>query len=98
MCVSSVFTLTTECTSLTVTLILTLRKFFSLLFSIFYFSNPFTVHHWIGTVLVFVGTIMFTEVVPKVLKSVQSTQVSTKDKTKWKKQNLTGRNYLFCTL
>lgn len=70
MCVSSVFTLTTECTSLTVTLILTLRKFYSLLFSIFYFSNPFTLYHWIGTVLVFVGTIIFTEVVPKVVKSV----------------------------
>lgn len=81
MCVSSVFTLTTECTSLTVTLVLTLRKFFSLLFSIFYFNNPFTIHHWIGTTLVFVGTIIFTEVVPKVLGSMQST-IANKDKTK----------------
>lgn len=42
--------------SLTCTLVLTLRKFISLLFSIWYFGNPFTVQHWIGTVLVFVGT------------------------------------------
>lgn len=65
VCISSVYVLTTECTSLTVTLVVTLRKFISLLFSIVYFSNPFTIYHWIGTTLVFVGTIIFTEVLPK---------------------------------
>ncbi|XP_001607193.1 UDP-xylose and UDP-N-acetylglucosamine transporter-like [Nasonia vitripennis] len=72
ICISSVFVLTTECASLTVTLILTLRKFLSLIFSILYFKNPFTIYHWIGTLLVFIGTIIFTEVVPKIKKSVQS--------------------------
>lgn len=62
MCISSVFVLTTECTSLTVTLVITLRKFLSLLFSIIYFKNPFTIYHWIGTILVFTGTIIFTEI------------------------------------
>lgn len=71
MCISSVFVLTTECSSLTVTLVITLRKFLSLLFSILYFKNPFTLHHWIGTLLVFVGTIIFTEVVPKIKQSLQ---------------------------
>jgi len=52
LCISSVYTLTTECSSLTVTLILTLRKFISLVFSIIYFRNPFTLYHWLGTVLV----------------------------------------------
>ncbi|XP_017083266.2 UDP-xylose and UDP-N-acetylglucosamine transporter [Drosophila eugracilis] len=63
LCISSVYTLTTECSSLTVTLILTLRKFISLMFSILYFRNPFTAYHWLGTVLVFVGTLMFADVI-----------------------------------
>ncbi|KAL6264557.1 hypothetical protein P5V15_004662 [Pogonomyrmex californicus] len=71
MCISSVFVLTTECSSLTVTLVITLRKFLSLLFSILYFKNPFTIYHWIGTLLVFIGTIIFTEVISKITQSLQ---------------------------
>jgi UDP-xylose/UDP-N-acetylglucosamine transporter B4 len=63
VCISSVFVLTTECSSLTVTLVLTLRKFTSLLISILYFDNPFTFWHWFGTSCVFVGTLMFTNFV-----------------------------------
>merc|ERR1711922_19498 len=59
ICISAVFILTTECASLTVTLVVTLRKFGSLLFSIWYFHNPFTIHHWLGTILVFTGTLVF---------------------------------------
>lgn len=70
LCISSVYVLTTECSSLTVTLVVTLRKFVSLLFSIVYFSNPFTVYHWIGTLLVFIGTIIFTEVLPRIQSSM----------------------------
>jgi len=62
MCIKSVFILTTECPSLVVTLVITLRKFASLLFSIWYFQNPFTTLHWVGTGLVFIGTILFTGV------------------------------------
>ncbi|KAL7743926.1 hypothetical protein ACLKA6_003148 [Drosophila palustris] len=62
VCISSVYVLTTECASLTVTLVVTLRKFVSLLFSIIYFRNPFTLSHWLGTVLVFFGTILFADV------------------------------------
>lgn len=72
MCIRSVFILTTECASLTVTLILTLRKFLSLIFSILYFRNPFTIYHWTGTILVFIGTLIFTEILPKIRKSLQS--------------------------
>lgn len=61
VCIKAVFILTTECASLTVTLVVTLRKFVSLLFSIWYFQNPFTVYHWLGTTLVFGGTLLFTE-------------------------------------
>ncbi|NXF13970.1 S35B4 protein, partial [Smithornis capensis] len=62
VCIRGVFILTTECTSLTVTLVVTLRKFLSLIFSILYFHNPFTAWHWLGTALVFLGTLLYTEV------------------------------------
>ena len=79
LCISSVYVLTTECSSLTVTLVVTLRKFVSLLFSIVYFSNPFTIFHWIGTILVFLGTLIFTEVIGKVRQQI-STPTDTKKK------------------
>lgn len=72
MCIGSVYVLTTECTSLTVTLVVTLRKFLSLIFSIIYFKNPFTIYHWVGTSLVFMGTIIFTEILPKIHESLIS--------------------------
>lgn len=73
LCISSVYVLTTECSSLTVTLVVTLRKFVSLLFSIVYFRNPFTIYHWIGTTLVFTGTVIFTEIVPRIKSSLSPT-------------------------
>lgn len=78
LCISSVYTLTTECTSLTVTLVLTLRKFTSLLLSIIYFRNPFTLGHWLGTFLVFGGTLIFTEVPQTVLVYLQPSKKSAK--------------------
>jgi solute carrier family 35 (UDP-xylose/UDP-N-acetylglucosamine transporter), member B4 len=76
LCISSVYVLTTECSSLTVTLVVTLRKFVSLLFSIVYFRNPFTIYHWIGTILVFIGTIIFTEVVPRMKSSLMGSSAT----------------------
>ena len=61
VCISSVFRLTEQCTSLVVTLVVTLRKFASLLFSIWYFSNPFVAQHWLGSALVLAGTLLFTD-------------------------------------
>jgi solute carrier family 35 (UDP-xylose/UDP-N-acetylglucosamine transporter), member B4 len=78
LCISSVYVLTTECASLTVTLVVTLRKFVSLLFSIVYFRNPFTIHHWIGTLLVFAGTIIFAEVVPRIIASLRKPEIKSK--------------------
>ncbi|XP_036230188.2 UDP-xylose and UDP-N-acetylglucosamine transporter isoform X2 [Bactrocera oleae] len=71
LCIRSVYILTTECASLTVTLVVTLRKFVSLLFSILYFKNPFTIYHWLGTGLVFFGTLIFTEVLPRISEQMQ---------------------------
>ena len=59
VCIKGVYILATECPSLVVTLIITLRKFLSLLFSIFYFRNPFTLYHWLATLMVFTGTALF---------------------------------------
>ena len=61
MCINAVFQLTSECTSLTVTLVITVRKFLSLLISIFYFGNAFTMLHWVGAVLVFGGSAVFAD-------------------------------------
>lgn len=58
-CIRSVYCLTTECSSLTVTLCVTSRKFLSLIFSIFYFGNAFTIIHWYGSIIVFGGIILF---------------------------------------
>lgn len=66
LCISSVYILTTECTSLTVTLVITLRKFASLIYSILYFQHPFTLFHWTGTVFIIIGTIIFTEIFSKI--------------------------------
>lgn len=77
VCISSVFVLTTECTSLTVTLVLTLRKFTSLIISILYFQNPFTLWHWIGTIMVFVGTLFFTNFL-KIVKDCYQTKSTKK--------------------
>lgn len=65
LCVGSVYFLTAECSSLTVTLTVTLRKFVSLVFSILYFKHPFTLGHWSGTLLIFIGTLIFTELLQK---------------------------------
>ena len=60
-CIKSVFVLTTECTSLTVTLVITIRKFLTLLVSIFYFGNDFSFFHWMGTFMVFSGALLYAE-------------------------------------
>jgi UDP-xylose/UDP-N-acetylglucosamine transporter B4 len=80
LCISSVYVLTTECTSLTVTLVITLRKFLSLMFSIVYFQNPFTIFHWFGSALVFIGTLLFAEVFTKMKKVDQKVTQSSEKK------------------
>ena len=67
LCIRSVFILTSECTSLTVTLVLTLRKFLSLIISIVYFDNAFTLSHWLGTALIFTGTLLFADVFSSII-------------------------------
>ncbi|CAK6950844.1 UDP-xylose and UDP-N-acetylglucosamine transporter [Scomber scombrus] len=78
VCIRGVFILTTECTSLTVTLVVTLRKFLSLIFSILYFQNPFTSWHWVGTAVVFLGTLLYTEVWSSVQAVLRPSDVKAK--------------------
>ncbi|XP_010888063.2 UDP-xylose and UDP-N-acetylglucosamine transporter [Esox lucius] len=73
LCIRGVFILTTECASLTVTLVVTLRKFMSLIISILYFNNPFTAWHWLGTAVVFLGTLIYTEVWTSVRGALRGT-------------------------
>jgi UDP-xylose/UDP-N-acetylglucosamine transporter B4 len=76
VCVSSVYILSSECTSLTVTLVLTLRKFVSLVFSVVYFNNLFTLNHWIGATFVLVAMVIFTEIFPKVRQALTVSKIS----------------------
>ena len=48
------------------------RKFVSLLVSVWYFENEFTPVHWLGTTLVFGGTFVFSEVHRKTAKRSRS--------------------------
>ncbi|KAM3870528.1 UDP-xylose and UDP-N-acetylglucosamine transporter [Diretmus argenteus] len=78
VCIRAVFILTTECASLTVTLVVTLRKFLSLIISILYFQNPFTVWHWVGTGVVFLGTLLYTEVWTSVRTALRGPDIKEK--------------------
>lgn len=71
----SVFSLAAQCSSLTVNLVVTLRKFISLLLSVIYFDNDFTAFHWLGTMLVFTGTLLFTDVLSSGYSSQPSDEV-----------------------
>ena len=63
-CVRAIFYLTTEISSLSVTLLLTVRKFVSLALSVVLFNNQFTNQHWAGASLVLLGTLIYSEVLP----------------------------------
>lgn len=49
MCIQGVYSLTSSSGTVTCTLTITLRKFISILLSIWYFNNTFTIYHWIGS-------------------------------------------------
>ncbi|KAI8371213.1 UAA transporter [Choanephora cucurbitarum] len=60
VCIAGVNRMTSVATSLTLNLVLNLRKFASLLFSIIYFDNDFGFGAIMGTLLVFFGTLIYT--------------------------------------
>jgi UDP-xylose/UDP-N-acetylglucosamine transporter B4 len=78
-CISGVYRLTMTLGTLTTTLVITVRKFVSLLISLYYFNNSFTTLHWIATVMVFGGSIAFSLVEePKKKQDTTSTVKKTK--------------------
>ncbi|CAO3689461.1 unnamed protein product [Rhizopus stolonifer] len=60
-CIAGVNRMTSVSTSLTLNLVLNLRKFTSLIISIFYFENDFGFGAKMGTALVFFGTLIYTQ-------------------------------------
>lgn len=60
VCIAGVNRMTSVATSLTLNLVLNLRKFSSLMFSIVYFKNDFGFGAKMGSLLVFVGTLIYT--------------------------------------
>eukprot|EP00474_Spongospora_subterranea_P000315 CRZ00773.1 hypothetical protein [Spongospora subterranea] len=59
ICVRGVHDVTCLSTTLTCTFTLTIRKFVSLLISVVFLGNTLTLFHWIGAILVFAGTILY---------------------------------------
>jgi drug/metabolite transporter (DMT)-like permease len=59
VCLCGVYTLIGLTDQLTVNVALTVRKFFSLLLSIWLFNNTFTWLHWLGALCVIFGTALY---------------------------------------
>lgn len=74
----------TELSALAITVILTLRKFMSLVFSILYFQNQFTEYHALGSTLVFCGTLIFSEVPQRVYAKFSVVEMDVDEKEKKK--------------
>lgn len=58
-CVTTVSRFASKRSSVTVAFVLTLRKFLSIVLSVFLFDATFTIVHWISAILVFFGTILY---------------------------------------
>ncbi len=59
MCIQGVFNLTAYADPLTANVVMTVRKFVSLLFSVLLFGNTFTGYHWAAAVLVFASVTLY---------------------------------------
>ena len=62
LCQRGVHSLLAHAGGLALAITLTVRKVLSLLISLVLYSQPFTANHWVGTALVFVGTLAFSQV------------------------------------
>uniref|UniRef100_A0A7S3PK98 Sugar phosphate transporter domain-containing protein n=1 Tax=Aplanochytrium stocchinoi TaxID=215587 RepID=A0A7S3PK98_9STRA len=63
-CVTGVFIVGSVSSTLTCNLIVTCRKFCSLILSVWYFNNYFSTFHWIGANLVFCGVMIYSGFIP----------------------------------
>ncbi|EGC39968.1 hypothetical protein DICPUDRAFT_74467 [Dictyostelium purpureum] len=87
VCIQGVFILTGKTSTLTCTLVISIRKFISIIISVIYFKNDLTFLLFISTCLVFIGTFMYSTA-PKIEKKsptpVQLPKNTKKDKIKTK--------------
>lgn len=61
ICIIGVYNLTSMADPLTVNVTLTVRKFLSLMLSIWGFNNTFTTVHWLGAIMVFGGAAWYSQ-------------------------------------
>lgn len=62
-CIRSVFRLSAQISSLSLTLLVTLRKFISLVLSVVYFGNHFTAAHSAGAACVLLGSLVYADLI-----------------------------------
>eukprot|EP00747_Dinoflagellata_sp_TGD_P185241 gnl/TRDRNA2_/TRDRNA2_41677_c0_seq1.p1 gnl/TRDRNA2_/TRDRNA2_41677_c0~~gnl/TRDRNA2_/TRDRNA2_41677_c0_seq1.p1 ORF type:complete len:360 (-),score=45.00 gnl/TRDRNA2_/TRDRNA2_41677_c0_seq1:82-1161(-) len=72
VCIKGVFRLTAHCSPLTVNIVLSVRKFLSVLFSIAWFGNPCTYLHAVATVLIFGGVFAYSNFSRKSAKAASA--------------------------
>ncbi|KAN0003400.1 hypothetical protein ACTFIZ_009564 [Dictyostelium cf. discoideum] len=90
VCIQGVFILTGKTSTLTCTLVISIRKFLSIIISVIYFNNHFTSLLFTGTILVFLGTFMYStsgKVIEKPLPPTKQVKEIEKEKEKEKKLN-----------
>lgn len=75
ICLTGVYSLISQTDQLTVNVVLTLRKFISLMLSIWIFNNTFTRYHWVGALLVLGGSLVYAKLpsAPPATAAPQST-------------------------
>lgn len=59
LCISGVYAFQAVAGAVSLNFVLTIRKFISLVFSVWYFGNSFSNTHWLGSVLVFLGIFVY---------------------------------------
>lgn len=77
ICVSGVQKLSSICTSVTLNLILNIRKFVSLLISVIFFNNPFSLLSWFGSIFVFLGVVWYVKASDIVKKKAKEDEKKT---------------------
>jgi len=72
ICISSIQKLSSIISSVSLTLILNVRKFVSLLVSVILFKNNFPIWSWIGSIMVFSGVIWYSKITNKLKRKSQT--------------------------
>jgi len=79
VCIASVQKLSSICSSVTLNLILNIRKFISLIISVIFYKNPFSLWSWFGSIFVFVGVLLYVKA-SDMLKKKQKKEINNLDK------------------